>query len=127
MSKFCTNIFLIQTTSNYLWHPSLLSTSSQIGHHHSCKLHQIYSFLWAFSWYHSQKEGRGAFLGQDQMGPALPPILAAIPPPEASKFKFWAIEGSLCWLPKEFFGIEGSVAWFLRPLLTVQVFCCLNF
>ena len=36
------------------------------------------------AWYHSQKEGCGAFLGQEQMGPALPPILAAIPPPSSN-------------------------------------------
>ena len=45
----------------------------------------------------------------------------------SSKFQFWAIEGSLDWLPKEFFGIEVSVDWFLRPLLTIQAFCYLNF
>ena len=45
----------------------------------------------------------------------------------SSKFQFWAIEGSLGWLLKEFCGIEGSVDWFLGPLLTIQAFCCLNF
>ena len=75
----------VRTFSSCRWlHPSLLSTSSRKATTKATNYIKFASFLWAFTWYHSQKEGCGAFLGQDQMGPALPPILAAIPPPSSN-------------------------------------------
>ena len=94
------------------------------GHHQSYKLHQICQFFMGFHMVPLPKRRVWRFFRAGPNGPSPPTHFGSN---SSSKFQFWAIEGSLGWLSKEFCGIEGSVDWFLRPLFTIQAFCCLNF
>ena len=70
--------------------PHSWSTSCQKAISITTNYIKFSSFLWAFTWYHSWKEEHGTFLGQDPMGPALPPVFwqqnSTVSPPK-SKFK----------------------------------------
>jgi hypothetical protein len=58
-------------------HPSLLIDVISKGHHHRYKLHPIFYFFMGFHMVPLLKKGCGVFLGQDQMGPALPLVFGS--------------------------------------------------